>query len=154
MWWRLNRAEWNRGKGEGNRKALRKLVRSGAEPGVLAYADGEPVGWCAIAPRQQYPALNRSRILKPVDDQPVLSVTCFFIARGFRHQGISTKLLKAAVDFARAHGAKIVEGYPHDTKKATADVFVYTGLVSAFRKAGFKEVARRAKTRPIMRTSF
>jgi len=154
MWWRLNRPEWNRGKGEGNRKAFRKLVRSGAEPGVLAYADGEPVGWCAIAPREQYPKLNHSRILKPVDDQPVWSVTCFYIAHGFRHQGLSTALLKAAAEFASARGAKIVEGYPHDKKKATADVFVYTGLLSAFRKAGFKEVARRSKTRPIMRRSF
>ena len=154
MWWRLKRPEWKQGKGEGNRKEFRKLVRAAPEPGVLAYAGGEPVGWCAIAPREQYPRLNRSRILKPVDDQPVWSVTCFFVARGFRHQGLSTKLLKAAVDFARAHGARFVEGYPHDTKKATADVFVYTGLVSAFRKAGFNEVARRSKTRPIMRASF
>jgi len=154
MWWRLSRQEWNRGKGEGNRKAFRKLVRSGAEPGVLAYADGESVGWCAIARREQYPRLNSSRILKPVDDQPVWSVTCFYIARGSRHQGLSTALLKAAVDFARVRGAQIVEGYPHDPKKATADVFVYTGLVSAFRKVGFKEVARRSKTRPIMRRSF
>ncbi len=153
MWWRLTRPEWNRGKGEGNRKAFRKLVRSGTEPGVLAYADDEPVGWCAIAPREQYPRLGRSRILKPVDDQPVWSVTCFFIARGFRHQGLSTELLEAAVDFARARGARIVEGYPHDTKKATADAFVYTGLVSTFRKVGFKQVARRSKTRPIMRVS-
>ena len=58
MWWRLSRPEWNRGKGDGNRKAFRKLVRSGAEPGVLAYADGEPVGWCAVAPREQYPRLD------------------------------------------------------------------------------------------------
>jgi GNAT superfamily N-acetyltransferase len=151
MWWRLSRPEWNRGKGEGNRKAFRKLVRSGAELGVLAYADGDPAGWCAVAPRSDYPRLGGSRILKPVDDQPVWSVTCFYIARRFRHQGLSIALLKAAVDFARACGAKIIEGYPHDTKKATADVFVYTGLVSAFRKAGFKEVARRSKTRPIMR---
>jgi GNAT superfamily N-acetyltransferase len=154
MWWRLTRAQWNRCKGEGNRMAFRKLVRSGPEPGVLAYADGKPVGWCAVAPREQYPALDRSRILKPVDDQPVWSVTCFYIARGFRHQGLSARLLEAAVDFARVRGAKIVEGYPHDTSKATADVFVYTGLVSAFRNAGFKEVARRSKTRPIMRRSF
>ena len=153
MWWRLNRAEWDRGKGEGNRKAFRRLVRSGAELGVLAYADGEPVGWCAIAPREQYPRLASSRILKPVDDQPVWSVTCFFIARGFRHQGLSTALLKAAVDFARSRGAKFVEGYAHDVKKPSADVFVYTGLASAFRKAGFKEAARRSKTRPIMRGS-
>ena len=151
MWWLLTRPEWNRGKGEGNRKAFRKLVRSGAEPGVLAYADGEPVGWCAVAPRERYPKLNHSRILKPVDDQPVWSVTCFFIARGFRHHGLSTALLKAAVGFARGRGAKIVEGYPHDRRKATADAFVYTGLVSAFRKVGFQEVARRSETRPIMR---
>ena len=151
MWWRLSRPEWNRGKGEGNRKAFRKLVRSGTEPGVLAYADGEPVGWCAIAPREQYPRLASSRILQPVDDQPVWSVTCFYIARSFRHQGLSAALLKAAADFARARSAKIVEGYPHDVKKTAADVFVYTGLASAFRKAGFKEVARRSKTRPVMR---
>lgn len=154
MWWRLNRPEWNRGQGEGNRKAFRKIVRAGAEPGILAYADGVPVGWCAIAPREQYSGLGRSRILKPVDDQPVWSVTCFFIARGFRHKGLSTALLKAAVEFARSRGATIVEGYPHDPKKTTADVFVYTGLASAFRNAGFKEVARRSKTRPIMRMSF
>ena len=153
MWWRLSRPEWNQGKGEGNRKAFRKLVRSGAEPGVLAYADGEPVGWCAIAPREQYSRLGSSRILSPLDDQPVWSVSCFYIARRFRNQGLSAELLKAAVDFARARGAKIIEGYPHDKKKATVDAWVYTGLASTFRKAGFKEVARRSKTRPIMRQS-
>ena len=153
MWWRMNRAEWSKGKGEGNRRAFRKLVRSGAEPGVLAYADGAPAGWCAIAPREQYPVLTRSRVLKPVDNQPVWAVTCFFIDRKVRRQGLSAQLLKAAVDFAKAHGAKIVEGYPHDVKRS-ADVFVYTGLASAFRQAGFKEVARRSNTRPIMRKSI
>ena len=153
MWWRLSRAEWKQGKGEGNREAFRKLVRSGAEPGVLAYAHGEPVGWCAIAPREQYPVLDHSRILRRVDDKPVWSVTCFFVERQFRHQGLSIKLLKAAAEFARGHRANIVEGYPHDIKKATADVFVYTGLASAFWEVGFKEVARRSKTRPIMRRS-
>ena len=153
MWWRLSRPEWNLGKGEDNRKAFQKLVRSGAEPGVLAYADSEPVGWCAIAPREQYSRLGSSRILSPLDDQPVWSVSCFYIARRFRNQGLSAELLKAAVDFARARGAKIIEGYPHDKKKATVDAWVYTGLASTFRKAGFQEVAKRAKTRPIMRLS-
>jgi len=153
MWWRLSRADWNRGKGDGNRQAFRKLVRAGAQPGVLAYAEGEPVGWCAIAPRSDYPRLSGSRILQRVDDQPVWSVSCFFVARRFRRKGLSGKLLKAAVDFARSKGAHIVEGYPHDGKKPTGDAFVYTGLASAFRKAGFKEVARRSKTRPIMRIS-
>lgn len=152
MWWRLSRSEWSRNKGNRNRKALRNLVCSGAEPGVVAYADGKPAGWCAIAPRQEYPSLERSRILKPVDEQRVWSVTCFFVSRHFRRKGLSGQLLKAAVDFARDKGAHIVEGYPHDQTHATADVFVFTGLASAFRKAGFKEVARRSKTRPIMRS--
>ena len=117
---------------------------------MLAYVDGKPVGWCAIAPREQYPRLERSRILQPIDECAVWSVTCFFVARAFRRQGLSARLLKAAVKFAHSRGARIVEGYPHEVK-SSADVFVFTGLLNAFRKAGFKEVARRSKTRPIMR---
>jgi len=151
MWWRLPRAEWVKGKGDGNKKALQKLVKSGDVPGLLAYADGQPVGWCAIAPRVDYPRLANSRTLQPVDDQPVWSISCFFVARPFRRRGATIELLEAAVEFARKRGGKIVEGYPVEPKKEQADAFVYTGLASAFRKAGFKEVARRSPTRPIMR---
>ncbi len=151
MWWRLSRSEWNRNKAEGNRKAFRRLVRSGAEPGVLAYAGGKPVGWCAIAPRADYPSLERSRTLKRIDARPVWSVTCFFVCRKFRRQGLSSQLLKAAVDFARKKGARFIEGYPHEPKRAAADAFVYTGLASSFRQAGFREVARVSKNRAVMR---
>ena len=151
MWWRLPRAQWTRQKGDGNKMAIRKIVKAGEIPGLLAYADGQPVGWCAIAPRQIYPRLATSRVLKPVDDQPVWSVTCFFVARPFRLRGVTVALLKAAVEFAWKKGAKIIEGYPTEPKKEQPDVFVYTGLASAFRKAGFVEVARRSETRPIMR---
>jgi GNAT superfamily N-acetyltransferase len=151
MWWRLPRAEWVKGKGEGNRRAIRALVQGGETPGLLAYADGQPIGWCAIAPRAAFPRLTTSRTLKPVDDQPVWSITCFFVARPFRRCGVTVELLKSAVKFAFERGAMIVEGYPVDPKKEQADVFVYTGLVSAFRRAGFTEVARRSPTRPIMR---
>jgi GNAT superfamily N-acetyltransferase len=151
MWWRLPRAEWVKGKGEGNKRAIQKLVKSGAVPGVLAYFDNEPVGWCAIAPRADYPRLANSRTLQPVDDQPVWSISCFFVARPFRRRGATIELLEAAVEFARKRGGKIVEGYAVEPKKEQADAFVYTGLASAFRKAGFKEVARRSPTRPIMR---
>jgi GNAT superfamily N-acetyltransferase len=90
--------------------------------------------------------------LKPVDDRPVWSVVCFFVTRGFRGAGLSVKLLKAAAAYARRRGARILEGYPVDTRKGRwADPFVYTGTVSAFRRAGFHEVARRSPTRPLMR---
>jgi GNAT superfamily N-acetyltransferase len=154
MWWRLPRAKWTQGKGDGNKRAVRKLVNNGDVPGLLAYADGQPIGWCAIAPRADYPRLATSRTLKPVDDQPVWSVACFFVARPFRRRGVTVELLEAAVEFARKHGARIVEGYPVEPRKPQADVFVYTGLASAFRKAGFKEVARRSPTRPIMRCAI
>lgn len=81
MWWRLPRSAWRRGKGAGNKRAFKRLVAAGRVPGVLAYAGREPVGWCAVAPREAYPVLARSRILQPVDDRPVWSVTCLFVAR-------------------------------------------------------------------------
>ena len=154
MLWRLKRADFEKQKGSTNKRALRKIVESGKPAGVLAYHGGQPVGWCAVAPRLDFPALGRSRILRPVDDQPVWSVTCFFIARGYRRKGLATKLLGAAVNYAHEQGAKIIEGYPTDPRtNSIPDVFAWTGLAAAFRKAGFQEVARRSLTRPLMRVS-
>ena len=151
MWWRLPRAEWNAGREGGNRRALRRLVVSGGVPGLLAYAGGEPVGWCAIAPRREYPRLARSRTLAPVDDRPVWSVTCFFVRRGWRGRGITRALVGAAVEHVRRRGGRMVEAYPVDPRSATAAAWLYTGLASTFRRAGFREVARRSPTRPIVR---
>jgi GNAT superfamily N-acetyltransferase len=152
MWWRLKRSQFVKQKGEENRRALRQIIEAGEVPGLLAYADGRPIGWCAVAPRQSYAVLERSRILKRVDDAPVWSVVCFFVSKTFRGKGLTTALLRAAVEYATQHGAGIVEGYPVEPKKTRMpDVFAYTGLASAYRKAGFVEVARRSETRPIMR---
>lgn len=110
------------------------------------------MGWCSVAPREAFPALERSRVLKRVDDQPVWSVVCFFIAKPYRRQGLTVSLLKAAAEYARQAGARIVEGYPEDPKKADIPApFAFTGLASAFLQAGFVEVLRRSATRPIMR---
>jgi len=152
MWWRLPRAEFDQKQYAGNKRAIKKIITTGQEPGILAYADGEPIGWCAIAPRESYPSLDRSNVLRRVDDQPVWSVTCFYIARGYRKQGVTRQLLEAAVKFAKKYGAKIIEGYPIDSGgawKGTTSVF--TGLASTFKQVGFVEVARRSPTRPIMR---
>ena len=155
MWFRLKRSEFEVQKGEGNKQAMRRIIDSGEIPGLLAYHQEEPVGWCSVAPREDFPVLDRSRILKRVDDQPVWSVVCFFIARPYRHHGVSLQLLQAALDYAQEHGARIVEGYPVEPKKgSTPDVFAYTGLVSMFLQLGFVEAARRSETRPLMRYYF
>lgn len=152
MWWRLTRSEFERQKGDDNRRAMKAIITSGEVPGILAYADGNPIGWCAIAPRAAFPVLARSSVLKPVDDQPVWSVVCFFIERPFRKQGVSLALLTAALEYARNQGAHIVEGYPIEPKKDSApDIYAFTGMVTTFRQAGFVEVARRSESRPIMR---
>jgi GNAT superfamily N-acetyltransferase len=152
MWWRLKRSEFERQKGEPNREALHALVTSGQVLGLLAYADGAPVGWCAVAPRHSLPALDRSRILKRVDDQPVWSVNCFFVARPYRRRGLTVALLQAAVAHAAEAGAQVIEGYPIAPRNPDMpDVFAWTGMLSTFQRAGFVEVARRSETRPIMR---
>jgi GNAT superfamily N-acetyltransferase len=152
MYWRLTRTQYEQQSGEFNHRNIKALVDSGNIPGILAYSGDEPVGWCSIAPREEFPTLARSRILKPVDDQPVWSVVCFFVARAQRRKGLTIQLLTAAVKYARSQGARIIEGYPVEPKDGKSpDVFVWTGLASAFNQAGFTEVLRRSATRPIMR---
>jgi GNAT superfamily N-acetyltransferase len=154
MYWRLTQSQFRKQKGAGKKRALRKIVAAGEAPGLLAYAGGEPVGWCAIAPREAYVRLKGSRILKPVDNDPVWSVVCFFVAKPFRRRGVTVALIRAATEYAKKKGAVVVEGYPIDAATGTIpDVFAWTGLAPAFRKAGFDEVERRSPTRPIMRYS-
>lgn len=151
MWWRQTSREFEAKKGEQNRRELQRIVESGQVPGLIAYVDGQPVGWCAVQPRDAFPRLDRSRTLKRVDDRPVWSIVCFFVAKPYRRRGVTTALLRAATRHALASGARIVEGYPVDPGEGqTPDPWAYTGLVSSFRKAGFVEVARRGK-RPVMR---
>jgi GNAT superfamily N-acetyltransferase len=152
MWWRLTRSEWERRKGPLNKRAFKRIVNSGEVPGIIAYAGRLPVGWCAVAPRESFSVLERSRVLKPVDDTPVWSIVCLFIARPYRGKGVARGLVEAAVEFAGKKKAKMVEAYPVEPRKGRLpDAFAWMGTASLFRKAGFKEVLRRSKTRPIMR---
>ena len=155
MFWRLPRKQFDAGKGAPNKNAFKAIIRSGSQPGVIAYHDQEPIAWCAIAPREQYIALERSRILQPVDDQPVWSISCLFVKKPYRRQGISSQLLRAAVEHAANQGARIVEGYPVEpSMEKMPDPFLWHGITSAFVAAGFKEVLRRSQSRPIMRCSI
>jgi len=152
MWWRLPRSEFVKQKGDRNRKALKKIVDSGQVPGILAYSNNEPIGWCSVGPRESFPTLERSRVLKRVDDKPVWSIVCFYVNKQFRRKGLTVALAKAAINHAKAQGAQIVEGYPVKPKAGkTPDPFAYTGLVSSFRNAGFTEIVRPSETRLIMR---
>jgi len=152
MLWRLTRKEFEQQKGEANRQAMKAIMESGDIPGLLAYSGKQPIAWCSVAPREKFPALDRSRVLKKIDDKPVWSISCFFIHKDFRKQGLSVNILEAVITYVKEQGGKIVEGYPVEPKKGkTADVFAWTGLASFFKKAGFVECARRSETRPIMR---
>jgi GNAT superfamily N-acetyltransferase len=156
MLWRLPRKRFETQKGEGNKRAMHSIVAAGEVPGILAFHDQKAVSWCAIAPRENYPALSRSRILRPIDDRHCWSVACLFIDKAYRRRGVSTELLQAATQYAQSQGAKIVEGYPVEpkTNQNIAPAFAWTGISSAFADAGFKEVARRSPTRPIMRRNL
>jgi GNAT superfamily N-acetyltransferase len=153
MFYRVRSRDFERLWGKGARAAFRGVVKDGPPPGLLAYRDGVPVGWCAVAPRDAYPRVLNSRVLRPEDDAPACwAVVCFYVLRSERRGGVAAALLEAAVAFAADHGAKAVEGYPKDTegaKKHANEMFV--GSMSMFADAGFAEVARRSPTRPIMR---
>lgn len=155
MWWRLKRSEWKAGQGDGNKRKLKKLVEAGDAPGVLAFDGDKPIGWCAVAPREEYVAFEKSRTLKPIDDKPVWSIVCLFVDKDYRGQGVAVELIKAAAKHVKKSGGKIVEGYPVIPKKTKMpDVFAFTGVPSAFEKAGFKIVSRPTPSRAIVQLTL
>jgi GNAT superfamily N-acetyltransferase len=158
MWWSLSAKEYGAQKGDGNRRAMKRLVEGGKTPGILAYNGGKAVGWCAVAPRSGYVRLQRSRLLKAAprteenEDDTVWAVVCFYVARSHRRSGLTLALLKAATECARRRSAKVVEGYPLDVPgKDYPAMAASTGFAPTFLKAGFREVASASLTRPIMR---
>jgi GNAT superfamily N-acetyltransferase len=155
MWWRITRSEFDRNHGEGNRRALKRIVDSGTVPGILAYLQEKPIGWCSVAPREQFPVLDRSRMLKRVDDRPVWSIICFFVPRPYRRQGLSSLLIRGALEYAKGQGATIVEAYPVDKESPkNTSVEAFTGFAKTFRALGFREVIRRSAWMPILRYYF
>jgi ribosomal protein S18 acetylase RimI-like enzyme len=140
-----------------NRALLEARAHAERPPGLVAYRDGEAVGWVSVAPREDYARIVASRVLAPVDDRPVWSIVCFVVGRQARRSGIARALLDAAVDFAAERGATIVEAYPVDTAGARiSSASAYRGTLAMFRRAGFEVVAERrssrnAPVRPIVR---
>jgi hypothetical protein len=154
MHWRLSIAEWMENKGDGNKAAMRALADGSTPPGVLGYLDGEPVAWCAFGNRSDYPRMQRSTLLKPVDDEPVVSLACLLIKKEHRGDGLSAAWIAAVCDhLAETSQTRTVEAYPVEPaagRRAGPDTAM-TGIAGAFTDAGFTEVARPKRDRPIMR---
>jgi GNAT superfamily N-acetyltransferase len=148
MRWRMRSTDFQKSTKEERVAALEGIVRDGMPIGVLAYDLGEAVGWCSVAPRETYEALERYRGLPRLDDSNVWSVVCFFVDRKARRQGMTVELLKAAVADALSQGARIVEGYPVEP---SARLYTYMGSPEAFRAAGFRDVTPEGQGRRVMR---
>jgi GNAT superfamily N-acetyltransferase len=151
MYWRIPRQECQRNYGAGNKQFLKQIVESGQVPGILAYHEGKPVGWCSVASRETFPVVLRSPTLKPIDDRPVWAITCFFVSKPYRRGGLTHLLIQAAIEYAQAHGARLIEAYPIDVHAKSIEYERYSGLTTTFEKLGFKEACRRSERRPIMR---
>jgi GNAT superfamily N-acetyltransferase len=147
MRWRLKSIEFGQLNAAERRSRLGSLIQEKTPIGILAYHGGTPVGWCSIAPRETYAALERSRTLRRIDARPVWSVVCFFIDPGFRGRGLTVKLLQAAVDYAVSEGATIIEGYPVEPDQS----YRFMGAPGVFEQVGFREVAVAKNGRPIVR---
>jgi GNAT superfamily N-acetyltransferase len=150
MYWRIGPAYFERPR-ENNRGALRKIVTQGPPPGLLAFDGEKAVGWCQLTPRGDLGWLNRKRAFERVDALPVWSISCFFVRRGYRRQGVMSELIAAALKAAKRAKAPALEAYPVDTARPGSTRNVFTGVASAFKRLGFKTVARREPTRPLMR---
>jgi len=152
MYWRSNRADFDKGMGEGNMRAMQQAIESGTVPGLLAYRDGKPVGWVSVGSREDFTALERSRVLKRFDDQPVWSIVCFLAAKSERGKGILSSLFRGAVKYAASKGASIVEVYPLIPEESrNPRMSSYMGMLSTFKKLGFQEVARPSRMRAVVR---
>ncbi len=152
MFFRLPYIDFQENKPDGNKKLMKKLVQKGKPVGLSAYLEDQPVGWIAMAPREDYMKIENSRTFKRMDDQPVWSITCFFIKKEFRHKGLSKQLIKGAVGFARKKRIKILEAYPAIPYAAKVpSPFLWVGVLSSFLNNGFTIVRQNSKSRAMVR---
>ena len=142
------------GVGAENRRTMKAVVDGGRVPGLIGYEDDIPVAWVSLGPREDYLKLRRSPVMKPVDDRPVWSIVCFFVDRSARGKGLAERMLRAAVDYARSQGARLVEAYPVDAQEQKDPDVMFFGAKSMYDRAGFREVARRRPTRPVVRKAL
>lgn len=161
-YFRVRGRDWSNSTPAANREVMESAVAAnaieGRAPGLVAYDGSEAVGWTSVGPRADYERLAFSTVLAPVDDTPVWSIVCFVVGRRSRGQGVAAALLDAAIDYARDHGATVLEAYPVEIPEGAriASANAYHGTLSMFERAGFEVVERRqhsatSPVRPIVR---
>ena len=136
---------------QANRADLKKLTRGDTPPGLIGYRGKAPVGWVSLGPREDYAKLQRSPVMKPVDDKPVWSIICFVVPAEHRGQGVARALLDGAIAYAKKQGVTLLEAYPVDKPGRAQDDTLWFGAKSMYDDAGFEEVARRKPQRPVVR---
>lgn len=153
MYYRLKKSDYNEGKTDGgNKEAMKSLVDENKPTGILGFYDGQPIAWCAFAPREDFLKLENSRVHKRIDNQVVWSIPCVFIDKNFRRLGVLTELLKGVVKYAKERGIRIIEAYPTiPTTEKLPDSFLWIGLYKSFEQAGFEIVDQTSKNRPMVR---
>ena len=153
MYYRLPKADFTEGKvEEGNKEAMQSLLMENKPTGIIAFYEGQPIAWCAFAPREDFIKLEKSRVHKRIDDLPVWYIPWFFIDKAFRCQGVSVELLKGVISYAKENNISIIEAYPTiPTTESIADSFAWIGLYKSFERAGFEIVDRTSKNRPMVR---
>jgi GNAT superfamily N-acetyltransferase len=151
MYWRIGKAYGKRPRAK-NKAEFHEIARKGPAPGLLAFHGDLAVGWCQLTPRDALPWLDRARRLRRVDDVPVWSISCFYIRKGYRKQGVTSALIAAALKAAKSAGAPALEAYPLDADLTGSSS--WTGYASTFVRAGFRVVDRHTPPRPIMRRDF
>jgi GNAT superfamily N-acetyltransferase len=152
MYFRLRASEFAMSSGSKNKRAMKNLIHSRAIPGLIAYLEKEPIAWVSLAPREEFAHLEHSRVLKRVDDEPVWSIVCFFVAKPYRNSGVMSHLLHAATSYASKRGARIVEAYPIEARNQTLlSYHGFTGVVSTLRREGFVIVKQVSSKQAIMR---
>ena len=149
--WRLTSGEFSRSAPPERRETLQNLVMRGEPVGLLAYLDGRPVGWCSVAPVSQYGRLVRSKTLPYPEEPGAWALTCFFMRAGFRRQGLSKALLKAAIDYVQPAGAPALYAYPHRTAERVPS---YSGSIWLYHDAEFEEMPSHSTATLVMRRQF
>lgn len=135
-----------------NKTLMGKLVGAGPPPGLIAYDGEEPVAWSRVVARSTLPGLKSSTHFKTdLDIDGVWSLPCFVVRKKHRGRGLTETLTNAAMSFAAAHGARVLEAYPWDTESSEDPTSIYTGVASTFERLGFDEVQRKAPHKPMMR---
>jgi GNAT superfamily N-acetyltransferase len=160
-WYRVRGVDFRSATAASNREVLERAVETtateGRHPGLVAYRDGDPIGWVSVGPRDDYERLQHSRVLAPLDDRPVWSIVCFVVSRRARGQGVARALLDAAAEYAAQHGAQLLEAYPVDTAgRRVPAANAFKGTLDMFESAGFGVAERRranrtSPQRPIVR---